>query len=114
LHFLRFKGIFLRIFFPQLNEGVLPDMPLMTDIRNNLSKAFAVFAVLFIVYIVLDWGMDLTGRKGTGNAGEVLGVVDGKEIRYRDFSEAVRRSVESQKKQSGAETDEETERQTRS
>jgi len=111
---LRFKGIFLRNFFPQLNEGVLPDMPLMTDIRNNLSKAFAVFAVLFIVYIVLDWGMDLTGRKGTGNAGEVLGVVDGKEIRYRDFSEAVRRSVESQKKQSGAETDEETERQTRS
>jgi len=39
-------------------------MPLMTQIRNNMTKAFAIFAVFFIVYIVLDWGMDITGRKG--------------------------------------------------
>ncbi|HTP12373.1 MAG TPA: SurA N-terminal domain-containing protein, partial [Bacteroidota bacterium] len=89
-------------------------MPLMTQIRNNLTKAFAAFAVLFIVYIVLDWGMDLTGRKGFRGNEEVIGQVDGKNIEYKDFSEAVRRTADQQKKQSGTDLDDETERQVRS
>ena len=48
----------------------------MTKIRDNLTKAFAVFAVFFIVYIVLDWGMDITGRKGRGlTGGDHIGTV---------------------------------------
>lgn len=89
-------------------------MPLMTDIRNNLSKLFAVLAVFFIAYMVLDWGMDLTGRKGRQGNMEIVGEVDGKEIDYRNFSEAVRKTLESQKRQSGADADDETERQVRS
>jgi peptidyl-prolyl cis-trans isomerase D len=89
-------------------------MPLMTSIRNNLSKAFAVFAGVFIVYIVLDWGMDLTGRKGRQGTGEVVGSINGREIIYREFSDAVRRTTEAQKKQTGADIDDETERQIRS
>ena len=39
-------------------------MALMTKIRDNMTTAFAVFAGMFIIYVVLDWGLDLTGRKG--------------------------------------------------
>ena len=40
-------------------------MPLMTRIRESLSTFFSVFAGLFVIYIVLDWGMDITGRRHT-------------------------------------------------
>ena len=44
-------------------------MALMTDIRNNLAKLFGVLAVFFIVMIVFDWGMDITGRRGRSVVG---------------------------------------------
>jgi len=90
-------------------------MALMTDIRNNMAKLFAVLAVLFIIMIVFDWGLDLSGRKGRtqGNM-EILGKVNGHEIDYRQFSELVRRAVENQKRQSGLDPDDEAERQIRS
>ena len=90
-------------------------MALMTQIRNNLTTAFAVFAGLFIVYIVLDWGMDFAGRRGHGMTGgsEALGEVNGKEISYQFFSELLKRAEENQKKQA-TDIDEETERQIRS
>ncbi len=91
-------------------------MALMTQIRNNLTTAFGVFAGLFIVYIVLDWGMDFAGRRGHGMTGgsEALGEVNGNEISYQYFSEMVKRAEENQKKQSPTDIDEETERQIRS
>jgi peptidyl-prolyl cis-trans isomerase D len=88
-------------------------MPLMTQIRNHLSKAFAVLAVFFIVYMVLDWGMDLAGRKAQGNQ-EIVGEVNGQNIDYREFSEAVQRALDAQKKQTGSDADDETQRQVRS
>jgi peptidyl-prolyl cis-trans isomerase D len=89
-------------------------MALMTDIRNNLSKLFGVLAFFFIIMIVFDWGLDLTGRRGKGRGNvEILGSVDGKEIDYRQFSELVRRMSEEQKKRSGIDPDEEVERQIR-
>jgi peptidyl-prolyl cis-trans isomerase D len=90
-------------------------MALMTKIRNNLGKLFAVLAVFFILYIFFDWGLDLTGRKGRGMMhSEIFGKVNGREISYRQFSELLRRATENQKKQEGRELDEETERQIRS
>lgn len=91
-------------------------MALMTQIRNNLTTAFGVFAGLFIVYIVLDWGMDFAGRRGHGMTGgsEALGEVNGKEISYQYFSELVKRAEENQRKQSTTDLDEEAERQIRS
>ncbi|MGB2869262.1 MAG: peptidylprolyl isomerase [Bacteroidota bacterium] len=87
----------------------------MTQIRNNLATLFAVLAVFFILTIIFDWGLDLGGRRGRGNGtGEVLGKVNGKEISYREFSELIRRASENQKRQSGGEIDDETERQLRS
>jgi parvulin-like peptidyl-prolyl isomerase len=87
-------------------------MPLMTQIRNNLTKAFAVFAVFFIVYIVLDWGMDLTGRRHQATK-DYVGKVNGTKITYREFSELLKQQTDAYRKQTGAESDEETERQLR-
>ncbi len=88
-------------------------MPLMTQIRNNLSKAFAIFAVFFIVYIVLDWGMDI-GDRQRGGGGDVIGAVDGTEISYREFSELLRAQSEAYRQQTGNDPDDQTEQQIRS
>lgn len=88
-------------------------MPLMTRIRNNLSKAFAIFAVFFIVYIVLDWGMDI-GDRQRGGGGDVIGAVDGTEISYREFSELLRAQSEAYRQQTGNDPDDQTEQQIRS
>jgi peptidyl-prolyl cis-trans isomerase D len=87
-------------------------MPLMTQIRNNLTKAFAVFAVFFIVYIVLDWGMDLTGRRHQ-IAKDFIGVVNGTKINYREFGDLLKQQSDAYRKQTGNEPDDETERQLR-
>lgn len=88
-------------------------MPLMTQIRNNLTKAFAVFAVFFIVYIVLDWGMDI-GDRQRGGSGDVIGVVAGTKISYREFSELLRAQSEAYRQQTGNEPDDQTDQQIRS
>lgn len=87
-------------------------MPLMSQIRNNLGKLFAVFAFIFIAYIMLDWGMELTTLRG--GMGDTVGEVNGDKITYRDFSEVLRRALESDRSQTGRETDPERERQIRS
>lgn len=87
-------------------------MALMTSIRNNLSKLFAVLAFFFIITIIFDWGLDLSSRRGQGNV-EILGKVNGQEIDYRQYSELVRRALENQKTQTGVDPDDEAERQVR-
>ncbi len=91
-------------------------MAVLNDIREKSPKfIIAGAAVIFIVLIIFDWGLDLTGRRGRGGGtSEVLGKVNGKEVNYKQFSELVRRTVENQKKQQNSDVDEETERQIRS
>jgi peptidyl-prolyl cis-trans isomerase D len=91
-------------------------MAVLNDIREKSPKfIIAGAAVIFIVLIIFDWGLDLTGRRGRGGgSGEVLGTVNGKEVSYKQFSDLVRRTAENQKKQQGSEIDEEMERQIRS
>ncbi|MCI0708226.1 MAG: peptidylprolyl isomerase [Ignavibacteriae bacterium] len=84
-------------------------MALMTQIRDNLTKLFAVLAVLFIVLIVFDWGMELPQMR-SGGAGDVVGVVNGKEIKHQEFLTMLRQQVEAYRTQAGSEPDEETER----
>ncbi len=83
-------------------------MPLMTRIRESLSTFFSVFAGLFVVYIVLDWGMDITGRRHSDRLSQAqeVGKINGKAILAKDFSEMVRRATENQKTQTGSEPDE--------
>jgi peptidyl-prolyl cis-trans isomerase D len=83
-------------------------MPLMTKIRENLSTFFSIFAGVFVVYIVLDWGMDITGRKRAKSmaASQEIGKINGQAIQAKEFSEMVRRAVDNQKTQTGTEPDE--------
>ncbi|MBM4169455.1 MAG: hypothetical protein FJ215_09915 [Ignavibacteria bacterium] len=87
-------------------------MALMTQIRNNLSKLFAVFAVLFILYIMLDWGMDLPSIQFGADA-DVIGRVNDEKMTYKEFSEVLRQTMETQKTQTGTDPDDDTERQIR-
>ena len=91
-------------------------MAVLNDIREKSPKfIIAGAAVIFIVLIIFDWGLDLTGRRGRGGGtAEVLGKVNGKEISYKQFNELLRRTEENQKKQQGGDIDEETDRQIRS
>jgi parvulin-like peptidyl-prolyl isomerase len=80
----------------------------MTKIRENLSTAFAVFAGVFVVYIVLDWGMDITGRKqaSQGREAQEVGSIDGASILYKDFAEMLKQAADNQKASTGTEPDE--------
>jgi peptidyl-prolyl cis-trans isomerase D len=83
-------------------------MPLMTKIRESMATVFAVFAGVFVVYIVLDWGMDITGRKHARQTsqGQEVGTINDQPIQYKDFSELVRQTAENEKTQTGIDPDE--------
>ncbi len=91
-------------------------MPLMSSIRKNLATMFAVLAFLFVLMIVFEWGMDLSGRSQgfMGGDPDAIGEVNGQKISYKQFSDLVRRSVEAQKNQTGQDPDEDAERTIRS
>ena len=114
LHFKRFTAILkIHVSTFRIIVGDVRVMPLMTQIRNNLTKAFAVFAVFFIVYIVLDWGMDITGRRHQQGPRDYIGKVNGTKITYREFSDILKQQTDAYRKQTGSEADEETDRQLR-
>jgi peptidylprolyl isomerase/peptidyl-prolyl cis-trans isomerase D len=83
-------------------------MPLLTRIRESMTKIFAIFAGVFIVYIVLDWGMDLSGQKGAQQAieSQMVGFIDGEGIPFRDFSDLVQQNIDAQRAQTGNEPEE--------
>lgn len=84
----------------------------MTKMRENMAGIFAVFAVMFILYIIFDWGMDLLGRRSR-QAGDIVGEVNGQPIHSKELSDLIRNLSEAQKRQTGREVDEETSQQFR-
>jgi len=79
----------------------------MTKIRDRMTTAFAVFAGIFIIYIVLDWGMDITGRKGRSGKYSALVTINDTEISYEEFAAKLNQAIEQQKQQNeGKELDE--------
>ncbi|HLB01299.1 MAG TPA: peptidylprolyl isomerase [Bacteroidota bacterium] len=83
-------------------------MPLLTKIRERMTTIFALFAGVFVVYIVLDWGMDITGRKNADRLTEsqMIGYVNGKGITFREFSDAVQQNIDNQRAQTGTDPNE--------
>jgi peptidyl-prolyl cis-trans isomerase D len=119
LHISRFSGIFINIkkVISRLDQEKrsCSEMAVLNDIREKSPKfIIAGAALIFIVLIIFDWGLDISGRKGRGTSVEVLGKVNGKEVNYKQFNEMLRRASENYKRQQGSEVDEETERQLRS
>jgi peptidyl-prolyl cis-trans isomerase D len=87
-------------------------MSLMTKMRDNMAGIFAVFAVMFILYIIFDWGMDLLGRRSR-QQGDVVGDVNGRPIHSREMSDIIKNLSESQKQQMGRDVDDESSQQLR-
>jgi peptidyl-prolyl cis-trans isomerase D len=90
-------------------------MPLMTKIRESLATFFSIFAGLFVIYIVLDWGMDITGRRHSTRQAEAqeIGKINDKPILAKDFADLLRRATDNQKAQTGTEPDENQQRMIR-
>ena len=83
-------------------------MPLMTKIRESLGTFFLVFSVVFVAYMVLDWGMDITGRRrGDRTQSQEIGKINGHEVFIKDFTDLVRRASDNQKSQTGSEPNDE-------
>lgn len=90
-------------------------MALLSNIREKSPKfIIAGAAIIFIVLIIFDWGLDISNRKGGGMQHEILGTVNGQEVNYKQFSELLKRTLENQRKQQNTEIDAETERTIRS
>ncbi len=79
-------------------------MAVMTSMREHMSKILIALVIIpFLGLIVIEWGMDFVGI-GRG-AKETIGSVNGKDISYREFSEALRSFSDNQKAQTGVEPD---------
>lgn len=70
-------------------------MSIMTKMRENMAGIFAVFAFMFIIYIVFDWGMDYLGQQ-RNPTGDVIGEVNGRPIHINEFSELLQNLFEAQ------------------
>jgi parvulin-like peptidyl-prolyl isomerase len=83
-------------------------MPLLTRIRESMTTIFAIFAGVFVVYIVLDWGMDISGTQSASRSADaqMIGYIDGEGITFREFSDIVQQNVDNQRAQGGPEPEE--------
>jgi len=82
-------------------------MPIMAKMRDNLPAILLSLVILFLLTIVLDWGMDITGRHRRGVSGyrEPIGIVNGEEITYQEFNQALEMEIENFKQRTGNDPD---------
>ncbi|CUT07182.1 peptidyl-prolyl cis-trans isomerase D [Candidatus Kryptonium thompsonii] len=78
----------------------------MAKMRDNLPAILLSLVILFLLTIVLDWGMDITGRhRRNGFAREPIGIVNGEEITYQEFNQALEFEIENFKQRTGNDPD---------
>ncbi len=75
-------------------------MAIMTKMRDNMPAILIGLVVMFLITIVFDWGMNYLGLTSQRND-PVVGIVNGKEIKYTEFNKIVDQARENQKAQSG-------------
>ena len=81
-------------------------MPIMAKMRDNLPAILLSLVILFLLTIVLDWGMDITGRHHREGAyREPIGKVNGEEISYQEFNQALEFEIENYKQRTGNDPD---------
>jgi len=81
-------------------------MPIMAKMRDNLPAILLSLVILFLLTIILDWGMDITGRhRRNGFAREPIGIVIGEEITYQEFNQALEFEIENFKQRTGNDPD---------
>jgi peptidyl-prolyl cis-trans isomerase D len=88
-------------------------MGVMTRMRSAMPVVVIGAAVMFILLIVLEWGMNISDRnRGRVSATEKIGVVNGADLAYKDFESDYNKELEAQKQQQPT-LSEETELQVR-
>lgn len=81
-------------------------MPIMAKMRDNLPAILLSLVILFLLTIILDWGMDITGRHRRGDIyREPIGIVNGEEITYQEFNQALEMEIENFKQRTGNDPD---------
>lgn len=81
-------------------------MPIMAKMRDNLPAILLSLVILFLLTIVLDWGMDITGRhRRNAFTREPIGIVNGEEITYQEFNQALEFEIENFKQRTGKDPD---------
>ncbi|HET7153205.1 MAG TPA: SurA N-terminal domain-containing protein, partial [Candidatus Kapabacteria bacterium] len=73
----------------------------MSKMREAMPVLVIASAVLFVLLIVLDWGMDILGtRRGGGGAGmEYVGTINGTKISYKAFDKELNTQLDNQRQQ---------------
>jgi peptidyl-prolyl cis-trans isomerase D len=79
-------------------------MPIMTRMRDSMPVILFGLLIAFLITIVFEWGMDYLGMSGGGS--DIVGSINGIDIKYKDFTELVKAYSDNQKTQSGTEPDE--------
>lgn len=65
----------------------------MQMLRKRMTTIFVVVAGIFVLTMVLDWGMDITGVKGRKRHYEAIAVVDERPIDYREFTKEYQNQI---------------------
>lgn len=75
-------------------------MGVMTRMRTAMPVVVIGAAVLFVLLIVLEWGMDITGmNRNRVAATEKIGSVNGRDISYKEFETELTQQLDLQKAQ---------------
>ncbi|MGB5107555.1 MAG: peptidylprolyl isomerase [Candidatus Zixiibacteriota bacterium] len=72
---------------------------MMQVLRDNTKVIIWIIVIAFVGTIIFAWGMDLSGGSGGGNAGNVVGKVNGREIPLANFGQAADQWIENQRQQ---------------
>jgi len=75
-------------------------MAIMTKMRDNMPAILIGLVVMFLITIIFDWGMNYLGLTIDRND-PVIGIVNGREIKFTEFNKIVDQARENQKAQSG-------------
>ena len=78
--------------------------------RDNMPVILIGLVFVFVITIVFEWGMDYLG---ISHRSDTVGIIDGKKISYKDFSDLVREQSEQYKQQTKKDPDENTLKQIR-
>ncbi len=76
-----------------------------------MALILILLVIAFIITIIFEWGMDYLGLRSKQK--DVVGIIDGKKIRYQEFSDMLKREVDAQKQRTQKEPDENTVQQIR-
>lgn len=80
-------------------------MPVMSKMRDNMPAILVGLAILFVLMIVFQWGMDITSQQQGQYAGNIVGKVNGEEITYNEFEKDLQNQIDQYRKATKQEPD---------